>query len=249
MKTSHTLLIIALLLGNSFSASASLTAETSNGVAVVYDSGINAVWTADANLLGTLESQQGTTAVINAIIAANGGVIHDTPNSGDNNGTYTLSAVDFNGSGLGTATWWGAQAFVAYLNSIDYAGKANWALPSTSNQNETGYKVTDSQLGELFYNELGGTANNAIPVNALFSNEQSSVYWSGTEYAPRPYTAWDFNTYNGYQIYSNSKGYQYYAWAVSPGNVAAAVPVPSSIWLFVSGVIGLLSLKPRGNIG
>ena len=69
----HNLTLAALLLVSPYAAHATLTAETANGNAVVYDSVLDAVWTADANLLGTLESQQGQTAVINAIIAANGG--------------------------------------------------------------------------------------------------------------------------------------------------------------------------------
>ncbi|MCP4290143.1 MAG: DUF1566 domain-containing protein [Gammaproteobacteria bacterium] len=45
---------------------------------------------------------------------------------------------------------------------------------------------------------------------------QSSVYWSGTEYAPYPYLAWYFDTYYGYQDY-NDKSYEFYAWAVRSG--------------------------------
>jgi len=32
-----------------------------------------------------------------------------------------------------------------------------------------------------------------------FTNMQSSVYWSGTEYSPGPVGAWDFYTDDGYQ--------------------------------------------------
>jgi len=98
----------------------------------------------------------------------------------------------------------------------------------------------------LFYNELGGTAYNNIP-SGPFSNVQAYVYWSGTEYAANPYGAWYFYTSYGNQGYDN-KGFQFYAWAVSPGQVNA-VPVPGAVWLFGTGMLGLLGLKRRGHAG
>jgi len=72
-----------------------LTAEaalTSNGNGGVYSSLGNVTWTADANLLGTLETNPATSAtIIASIIAANSGVIHDIPNFLDGDtGTYNL---------------------------------------------------------------------------------------------------------------------------------------------------------------
>jgi len=119
---------------------------------------------------------------------------------------------------------------------VDTASSSNYP-PSPSS----------SQLAELFYSELGGTAGSAIPTNSLFSNEQAYVYWSGTEYSANPYDAWFFNTINGYQAI-NDKGIQYYAWAVSPGQVNA-VPAPGAVWLFGTGIIGMLGLKRRVHAG
>ena len=44
-----------------------------------------------------------------------------------------------------------------------------------------------------------------------------SVYWSGTEYAPNPNNAWNFNTNNGNQNNDN-KDNNNYGWAVRSGD-------------------------------
>ena len=45
---------------------------------------------------------------------------------------------------------------------------------------------------------------------------QSNDYWSGTEYAPNPDNAWNFNTNNGNQN-NDDKNNALYAMAVRPG--------------------------------
>jgi hypothetical protein len=224
---------------------------TDNGLGV-YDSGINATWTSDANLLGTLLGNlintQGYNTIVNAIIAADP-VIYDTNNGSDNNGSgqYKLSASDF---GSGTADWWGAQAYVSYLNSLNngagYGGSNHWALPTTvDSSNSTSFppSPSSSQLAELFYSELGGTASSSIPASSFFTNEQSSVYWSGTEYASDPQFAWAFVTNNGLQSVSN-KNFKFYTWAVSPGQVTA-VPLPGAAWMFGVVMFGALFKKSK----
>lgn len=129
-------------------------------------------------------------------------------------------------------------------------GYSDWRLPTTIPA-LAGYNQTGSEMGELFYNELGGVSGSSIGAthNAnynLFTNE-SSVYWSGSEYASNPDGAWYFVTGDGYQD-TFSKGVQLYAWAVRPGDVSA-VPVPAAFWLFGSCLMGLLGLRRRGNIG
>jgi len=244
MNVKPSLLATGLLFSlTTLNAEATLT-TVDNGLGV-YSSVSNVTWTQDANLLGTLEanaiSQYGNdNSLITNIINASGGVIHDTPNDYDN-GTYTLTAADF-GSG-GTVDWWAGQAFVHYLDTQDYGGSSQWALP-TSNA-VVGW-VNGSQLGELFYNELGGIRGSSIP-SGPFSNVQAYVYWSGTEYAANPLSAWGFVIGDGYQG-TSSKYDQSYAWAVSPGQLST-VPVPGAVWLFGTGLLGLLGLKRRVHAG
>ena len=220
-----------------------------NGNGLIYDTAQNITWTQDANLLATMEANDPN--LVNEIIAASNGVIYDTPNVFDN-GTYTLSAADF--AGGGTVDWWGAQAFIGYLNSINYDGSSQWALPNTPAAvavQGLSYNTTGSDLGELFYNELGGVAGASIQTN-VFNNVQSYIYWSDTETMSNPLNSLTFDASNGLQNLGNKVGL-YFAWAVSPGNVGAAiniaaVPVPGAIWLFGSGIFGLLGIGQRGKL-
>ena len=241
----NTKLIAAFVLSLSAStgAQASLVARTGG---MVYDTVNNITWAADANLFKTQAA--GNANLVSEIINANGGVIHDTANYYDGyDGIYNLSSADFNTS-TGTMTWFGAQA---WANNLSLGGFTDWSLPSTPVE-AYGYNVTSSQMGDLFYNQLGVSAGSSIATSTnpnynLFTNVQSYVYWSGSEYAPDPGGAWLFSTGYGYQD-DLSKGNQFYAWAVRPGDVAA-VPVPGAFWLFGSAMVGLMGLKRRGSIG
>ncbi|UOA08722.1 DUF1566 domain-containing protein [Methylobacter sp. S3L5C] len=223
-------------------AQAALWARTGG---MVYDDVNNITWAADANLFQTQAASNPN--MVSDIIAANGGVIHDTANYYDGyTGIYNLTSADFNTS-TGTMTWFGAQAWV---NNLTLGGVTGWSLPSTPVKAD-GINVTSSQMGDLFYNQLGGAAWTDIETthNAnydLFTNVQSYVYWSGSEYAPDPSAAWGLNTSSGYQGAPYKFG-QFYAWAVRPGDVAA-VPVPGAFWLFGSAMVGLMGLKRRKNI-
>lgn len=211
----------------------------------------------------------GAAAFVATIIADSGGVIHDTPNGLDtisNSGAYTLSASDFSTS-TGQMDWWGAQAWVNYLNVIDYGGSNQWALPTTvdtSTATSCGASCgfpngaagnpsqSSSQLAELFYGGLGQVSGSSIATThnssySLFSNVQSSFYvlvWYGVFRVSA--SAWSFGTQNssfGFQSL-DPKDAPFYALAVSPGNVSA-VPLPSAVWLLGSGLLGLVGLRRR----
>jgi hypothetical protein len=121
---------------------------------------------------------------------------------------------------------------------------------------------TASMMAHLFYNTLGGVAfcnstgcgipNWGLSNTGPFSNIQPTRYWTATEYAP--YTnhnyAWGFDMEGGAQNGFNKGTNYYYAWAVHYGDVgtaigAAVVPVPAAVWLFGSGLLGLLGLGRR----
>ncbi|OHX37914.1 hypothetical protein BJL95_04920 [Methylomonas sp. LWB] len=242
----HRLLTFGVLLGAAaFNANATLISFTgADDVGLVYSSVGNVTWTQDANLLATLESTYGFRNVIQAIIAASP-TVSDTPNSFDGyTGSYTVKTTDF--SSDGRANWFGAQAFVGLLNRVNYGGSSQWRLP-TSNAIDGYDGSAGNELGQLVYRELDGSASNSIPNTSSFDHEQASSYWSGTENAASPGSAWYFEAYYSSQA-NRRKTYQHYVWAVSPGRLSA-VPIPGAVWLMGSGLMGLLGLKRRGRVG
>ncbi len=155
-------------------------------------------------------------------------------------------AVNSANTSSGLLTWADAMSWVSQL---DIAGVTGWRLPTASqpdpgcsiqnNGASSGYNCTGSEMGFLFYNSLGSTAQS--PANTgPFSNIQSR-YWTSTDYAPNPVNAWDFDMSTGYQGFRDKRQYRY-VWAVKTGDVAA-VPLPASIWLMLSGVFGLFALR------
>jgi len=159
------------------------------------------------------------------------------------------------GDADGLMTWADANNWAA---NLDVAGVTGWRLPDTVQPDagcsiqiadiSYGYSCSGSEMGNLFYNVFGGSVGSSITTthNAnydLFSNIQSNSYWSSTDYAPYYVYAWFFDMNNGNQNFT----YNYYGssgWAVKSGDVSA-VPVPAAVWLFGSGLIGLISLAKR----
>jgi len=264
IKNNFVALATAVGLMLSVSVKAELV-STAGGLGV-YDTVNNVTWTSDGNLFATQAASYsgGSSAFVAAVIAASGGVIYDTPNIYDtvpNSGNYSLLESDFITSGpyTGTVSWWGAQAWVNYLNAISYAGTSTWTLPTSVDRDSSyGYPPSQStsQLAQLFYGGLGEVVNSPITSThnssyALFTNLQSYVYWSGTEYSAIPDNAWYLNTVFGDQSFTNkrgkfSEGGNGYALAVSLGQISA-VPVPGAALLLGSGLIGLLGLRRKGR--
>ncbi|MCX7109818.1 MAG: DUF1566 domain-containing protein [Proteobacteria bacterium] len=193
-----------------------------------------------------------------SLINRGNGMIYDT----DRNITWlsnaNLAATNTFGVGginaVGQMIWTTAESWVTAMDTASYLGFTNWRLPTTPPSDATctsgsgggGYTCTHSELGHLFYQELGGVAAQSILTNhnsnfTLFSNIQSLVYWSGTEKLTS--NAWSFTTANGFQG-DDPKSFTYLAWAVRTGDVASE-PEPGIIWLLLAGGLGWVGTRAR----
>jgi hypothetical protein len=158
------------------------------------------------------------------LIDRGGGLIYDT----DLNITW-LSDANYGG---GTKSWEEAVAWaknLKYFDSVRQVIWDGWRLPSAMNVNvdpptgpDVGY-ISTSEMGHLFYIELGGTAGSPItsstnPNLGLFTNIMLGGYWLGTEDPSNSAMAWFTRTYRGDQDWGN-KGDPGWAWAVRDGDV------------------------------
>lgn len=174
------------------------------------------------------------------LIDRGGGLIYDT----DYDITWLADAnfaMTSNYDADGLMTWSQANT---WADQLEYGGYDDWRLPTALNQDGTGpdgwyddaYDHNGSEMGHLFYDELGGTAGESIyestdPDLDLFLNIQADLYWTSTS---GPYSGrhWFFAFSNGSQ-WGQPDSYGGYAWAVRDGDVA---PVPEPATMLISKV-------------
>lgn len=147
----------------------------------------------------------------------------------------------------GAISWFAVYNWAAHLN-VD--GVTGWRLPTLVDKATCYYPgshavcstaVTPgtSELENLLEKTLGNQ-NGQLTNTGLFSNVQAGQYWTQTSVSGYPIGStpiWTYNTANGEHV----QGYQsvsatYFAWAVHTGDIAAAVPEPSTYALAIAGL-------------
>jgi len=173
------------------------------GGSAVYDTDLNVTWLTNANLAATK--------------------------------TFGVAPIAADGS----MNWNTAQNWIAALNGANYLGFSTWRLPTTLqpdpscsmqdtfNHISYNFSCSGSELGHLFYVDLGGSAG--VPISTthnanynLFSNIQAAFYWSSTPYSLDSTSAWADQFQNGSQV-AIAKANSVFVMAVMTGDVVASV--------------------------
>ena len=229
-------------LGMASSACAALLSRDLDGdpttIEAYYDNTSNLTWLSDANY------------------AADSGYALANANT-----LFGTNAISSNGQ-------MGWQAANDWASQLILGGVSGWRLPTTLQPDSScgsqrdwgaGFPLqgistgcTGSEMGNMFYNVLGGVANTRISTvhnsNYNLFSVPDAHYWSSTEFAPITGNAWSFSFVNGGQGYDSKFFSAPLSWAVHSGDVGVSVvPVPAAVWLFSSGMIGLIGLAKRNK--
>jgi len=140
---------------------------------------------------------------------------------------------------------------ISWVNSLTINGIGNWRLASMDVDGDgtavdcTGGGVAnckDNEFGYLYWEE---SITGAAPTP--FTNLNNHDWLSGSEWSVTG--VWVFNFSDGSQAQA-SKVTGRYAWAVHDGDIGAAViPLPAALWLFGSGLLGLIGVaRRRGRV-
>ncbi len=135
-------------------------------------------------------------------------------------------------------------------------GEANipsgWRLPA-GDKNCQGYSCNASEMGHLFYEELGGVAGTSIADvhnsnYALFSSlKTDGFYWTSTKIMTQFFDLYPlgFSFGDGKQLPYNPMTDMGYTLLVQDGRYSPPVPIPAAVWLLGSGLLGLFGIRRK----
>ena len=188
-----------------------------------------------------------------ALIDRGGGLIYDT----DLNITW-LQDANFGAGSIyddassatdGRMTWANATA---WADNLSFSGFTDWRLPTAEPNCSYLRDCTGGEIGHLYFEEIGASRGSSVfsvsdTTNLdLFMNVQDYVYW--TSLVDNRYPSSDPGAI-GFVFSSGAQNdfwqrNDFFAWAVHDGDIGA-VPIPATVWLFGTGIIGLIGFSKR----
>jgi len=257
MKKQTLLTSLALTLCLTSTAHAALVSRL--GGDALYDDVLDITWLSNANL--ALTNQFGLTL---STIASD-----DTANTVGSTGRMTWDNANAWIAGMNSANYLGFNDWrlptlspingTSFQTNLTNNGSSDFGYGATGIGWQDGSNNPVSEMGHLYYSTLGNlgkcTPDNGDPSGCTqqagfglnnvgqFTNLESSDYWSGLEFAPSNSVALKFRFRIGRQG-GVTKDNTFFALAVRPGDVSA-VPVPAAVWLFGSGLLGLVGVARR----
>ncbi len=195
-----------------------------------YDTVLDITWAADANINGWMNWADANAWA--AGLDINGVTGWRLPNTAPVDGV----AFDYN--------------YTNWDGSTDHG--YNVGAPGSIYEGSTG-----SEMAHMYYTTLGNLAPYdpatgdarlewGLSNTGPFTGILEWYYWSATEYTPQPNNAYYVHFTSGHQYYLDKVNYDEFAWPVRAGDVGApplpSVPIPAAVWLFGSGLLGLLGV-------
>lgn len=238
--------VLLLLIGITEAANAALW---DRGGGLIYDSVLNVTWLQDANYGRTTD-----------YLFPHGNWNGEMAWEDAKNFVSNLSYYD----SVRNTTWtdWRLPKTLP-VNGTEYNYNSSY-----TGSTDAGYNIsnlgsaypgsTASEMAYMYYINLGNKGywdvngvyqpDRGLKNSGPFQNLQAGFYWSDTEQSQ--YDAWYFNFYLGGQNSTFKGSYrEIYAWAVRDGDVGSTpVPVPATIILLGSGLIGLVGFNRKKRV-
>jgi hypothetical protein len=189
-----------------------------------------------------------------ALVDNGGGLIYDTVlditwSQPDAMRTWHEAMAWASGLTLGGVSGW-RLPYISVAAGVGPLPEEHPALPIDCST-ATEFACRDNEMGYMFFHNLSGSYGQSIlesedPDLDLFPTLREKAYWSRTEVDT--WRVWGFNFGYG----SQGVGEKYpdngfnitTSWAVHSGDIHP-IPIPAAIWLFGSGLMGLVGIARR----